>query len=91
MRVNQINPGWVLTENEIKRKHEQGLPDDWYKNLNPVKAPAGRILLPAEIAAAAIYWLSDESGSISGQVLDIEQYPFVGRNPPKDAATIEKK
>jgi len=38
-----------------------------------------------------MYWLSDESSSISGQVLDIEQYPFVGRNPPKDAATIEKK
>jgi len=73
VRVNQINPGWVLTETEIKRKHEQGLPDDWYKNLNPVKAPAGRILLPAEIAAAAIYWLSDESSSISGQILDIEQ------------------
>ncbi len=91
VRVNQINPGWVLTETEIKRKHEQGLSDDWYKNLNAVTAPAGRILLPAEIAAAAIYWLSDESSSISGQVLDIEQYPFVGRNPPKDAATIEKK
>jgi len=91
VRVNQINPGWVLTETEIKRKHEQGLPDDWYKNLNLVTAPAGRILLPAEIAAAAIYWLSDESSSISGQVIDIEQYPFAGRNPPKDSATIEKK
>jgi NAD(P)-dependent dehydrogenase (short-subunit alcohol dehydrogenase family) len=91
VRINQINPGWVLTETEIKRKREQGLPDDWYKNLNLVTAPAGRILLPSEIAAAAIYWLSDESISISGQVLDIEQYPFVGRNPPKDSATIEKK
>jgi NAD(P)-dependent dehydrogenase (short-subunit alcohol dehydrogenase family) len=91
VRVNQINPGWVLTETEIKRKHEQGLPDDWYKNLNSVTAPAGRILLPAEIAAAAMYWISDESSSISGQVTDIEQYPFVGRNPPKNSATIEKK
>ena len=23
-----------------------------------------------------------------GQVLDIEQYPFIGRNPPKDTTTI---
>jgi NAD(P)-dependent dehydrogenase (short-subunit alcohol dehydrogenase family) len=45
----------------------------------------GRILLPAEIAAAAIYWLSDESSSISGQVIDIEQYPSTGRNPPKNS------
>lgn len=83
VRVNQINPGWVLTETEIKRKQEQGLSEDWYKNINPVIAPAGRILLPEEIAAAAVYWLSDESSSVSGQVLDIEQYPFAGRNPPK--------
>lgn len=83
IRVNQINPGWVLTETEIKRKQEQGLAEDWYKNINRVTAPAGRILLPEEIAAAAIYWLSDESSSVSGQVLDIEQYSFAGRNPPK--------
>jgi NAD(P)-dependent dehydrogenase (short-subunit alcohol dehydrogenase family) len=91
VRVNQINPGWVLTETEITRKREQGLPDNWYKNLNPVTAPAGRILLPEEIAAAAMYWLSDESSLISGQVTDIEQYPFVGRNAPKDSAKIQKK
>ncbi len=91
VRVNQINPGWVLTETEIKRKREQGLPDDWFKNLNDVIAPAGRILLPSEIASAAIYWLSDDSSSVSGQVTDIDQHPFVGRNPPKDPSTIYKK
>jgi hypothetical protein len=51
-------------------------------------APAGRILLPEEIAAAAIYWLADESGPISGQVVDLEQYPMMGRNAPKDTSTI---
>lgn len=88
VRVNQINPGWVLTEREIQRKREHGLSDDWYKTLPRVYAPSGRILLPEEIAAAAIYWLSDESGPVSGQVVDIEQHPFIGRNPPKDASTI---
>lgn len=83
VRVNQINPGWVLTEKEIQRKQEQGLPDDWYKQVSKVFAPAGRILMPAEIAAAAVYWLSDECGPISGQVVDLEQYPMLGRNPPK--------
>ena len=84
VRVNQINPGWVLTENEARRKHEQGLPVDWYKDVPPVFAPSGRILRPAEIAAAAIYWLADESGPISGQIVDLEQYPLIGRNPPKN-------
>lgn len=91
VRVNQINPGWVLTENEADRKRKHGLADDWYKELPDVYAPAGRLLSPAEIAAAAIYWLSDESGPVSGQVVDLEQYPFIGRNPPKDSSTIPPK
>lgn len=88
VRVNQINPGWVLTENEASRKREQGLPEDWYEQIPNVYAPAGRILWPKEIAAAVIYWLSDESGPVSGQVVDLEQYPFIGRNEPKDNSTI---
>ncbi len=88
VRVNQINPGWVLTENEAQRKREHGLRDDWYADLPRMFAPAGRILWPEEIAAAAVYWLADESGPISGQVVDLEQHPFIGRNPPKDQTTI---
>lgn len=88
IRVNQINPGWVLTETERERKKQHGLDEDWYKALPAVYAPARRILLPEEIAAAAVYWLADESGPVSGQVVDLEQYPFIGRNPPKDTSTI---
>ena len=89
VRVNQINPGWVLTETEKQRKKDHGLAEDWYKHLPDVYAPAGRILWPKEIAAAAVYWLADESGPISGQVVDLEQHPFIGRNPPKDTTTIK--
>lgn len=88
IRVNQINPGWVLTETEKQRKKDHGLSEDWYKDLPSVYAPAGRILWPEEIAAAAIYWLADESGPVSGQVVDLEQHPIIGRNPPKDTSTI---
>ncbi|MFC5626347.1 SDR family NAD(P)-dependent oxidoreductase [Algoriphagus winogradskyi] len=91
VRVNQINPGWVLTEKEIERKKEHGLSDTWYKELSKMYAPAGRIIWPEEIAAACIYWLSDESGPISGQVVDLEQFPMIGRNIPKDATTIPHK
>jgi len=91
VRVNQINPGWVLTETEIRRKREHGLADNWYADIPDVYAPAGRILYPHEIAAAAIYWLADESGPVSGQVVDLEQHPFIGRNPPKDTSTIPVK
>jgi NAD(P)-dependent dehydrogenase (short-subunit alcohol dehydrogenase family) len=78
----------VLTETETERKREHGLADDWFKNIPSVYAPSGRILNPEEIAAAAVYWLADECGPVSGQVVELEQYPFIGRNPPKDATTI---
>lgn len=84
VRVNQINPGWVLTEKEIERKREQGNAEDWYRDLLQIFAPGGRLFSPAEIAAAAVYLLSDECGPVSGQVMDIEQYPMIGRNPPKE-------
>jgi len=83
VRVNQINPGWILTENEQARKQEQGMPEDWPAHLPDMFAPSQRIFTPAEIAAAAVYFLSDEAGPMSGSVLDIEQYPMIGRNPPK--------
>jgi NAD(P)-dependent dehydrogenase (short-subunit alcohol dehydrogenase family) len=86
VRVNQINPGWVLTENEIRRKRSDGLGADWPARLGKEFCPAGRLIAPAEIAAAAVYWLADECGPLSGQVVDLEQYPFIGRNPPKTIA-----
>lgn len=88
VRVNQINPGWVLTERERERKKQHGLSETWYENIPAMYAPSGRILWPEEIASAAIYWLSDESGPISGQVVDLEQHPLIGRNAPKDTSTI---
>ncbi|MEZ5301954.1 MAG: SDR family oxidoreductase [Verrucomicrobiales bacterium] len=84
VRVNQINPGWVLTEKEQERRLSWGFEDGWDARLPKLFAPAGRILRPEEIAAAAAYWLSDEAGPISGQVVELEQHPFIGRNPNKE-------
>lgn len=84
VRVNQINPGWVLTEKEIQNKKEQGMKSDWYRDIPDIFAPAQRIFTPEEIAAACIYWISDECGPVSAQVMDLEQFPIVGRNLPKN-------
>ncbi len=83
IRVNQINPGWILTEHEFVNQREQGKPDDWHKTLSDVFAPSKRLFKPEELAMAAIYLLSDESGPVSGQVIEVEQFPMIGRNPPK--------
>lgn len=83
VRVNQINPGWVLTDNERRAKHAEGMAEDWPAHLPPMFAPSGRIFRPDEIAATAALFLSGEFGPVSGAVIDLEQYPFIGRNPPK--------
>lgn len=83
VRVNQINPGWVLTEAEQARKTEQGMDADWPSELPQWCAPAKRLIAPEEIAAAAVFWISDVYGPVSGTVFEMEQYPMIGRNPPK--------
>lgn len=83
VRVTHFNVGWVLTPNEYKQKIADGLPADWPEKIDPQFAPSGRIMKPEEIAGAAVYWLSDESRPISGSVIELEQYPIIGRNPTK--------
>jgi NAD(P)-dependent dehydrogenase (short-subunit alcohol dehydrogenase family) len=83
VRVNHFNVGWVLTPNEYQVKIADGLPPDWPERVESAVAPSGRLIKPEEIAAASVYWLGDESRPISGTVLELSQYPVIGRNPPK--------
>jgi NAD(P)-dependent dehydrogenase (short-subunit alcohol dehydrogenase family) len=48
-------------------------------------APGGRLLSPEDIAWAAVYFLSDEAALINGAILDVEQFPLIGRNPVKES------
>jgi NAD(P)-dependent dehydrogenase (short-subunit alcohol dehydrogenase family) len=84
VRVNHINLGWVLSPNEYKLKVREGLPVDWPDHPPAAFAPSGRIMSPEQIATAAVYWVGDESRPISGSVLELEQYPVIGRNPLKE-------
>ena len=83
VRVNQINPGWVLTEREDRFQRQGGQPDEWYKKQPKWATPSGNLIMPETIAAGCIYWLSDESRPITGTVLELEQHPFLGRIPSK--------
>jgi len=74
IRVNQINPGWTLTEGERRIKRTEGKADDWVDEAIATR-PFGRMLSPQDIAAAAAYFASDESVMVSGAVLDVEQHP----------------
>lgn len=85
VRVNHLNVGWVLTEREYAHQVEHGMPKDWPEHVPSHYAPWGRLMRPEEIAAAAVYWLGDESRPVSGAVVDLEQYSLIGRNPNKAA------
>jgi NAD(P)-dependent dehydrogenase (short-subunit alcohol dehydrogenase family) len=79
IRVNQLNVGWTLTETEIETQRRAGRPDDWHRNVPPLFAPSGGILSPEMIAEHVLFWLSDKSAPITGQVYEVEQFPLIGR------------
>ncbi len=79
VRFNQLNVGWTLTDNEYQVKLNDGLAKDWPETLPEYAAPSGGILAPEGIAEAAVYWASKASHPITGSVLELEQYPLIGR------------
>ena len=85
VRVNHLNVGWVLTAREYAHQIEHGMAADWPQNVPEQFAPSGRLIMPEEIAAAAVYWLGDESRPVSGAVVELEQYSIIGRNPNKSS------
>jgi NAD(P)-dependent dehydrogenase (short-subunit alcohol dehydrogenase family) len=84
VRVNHFNVGWVLTPNEYNLKMTEGLPEGWPDLVESEHVPRGKMTQPEEIAAHVAFWLSDQSRPISGSVIDLEQYPVIGRIPVKE-------
>jgi hypothetical protein len=41
-------------------------------------------MLPDEIARIALPWISGDTRPVSGSIIDLEQFPVVGRNPVKE-------
>ena len=71
IRVNQINPGWVLTEGEHHvQSVAEGRGENWLEEANETR-PFGRLISPEEIARAALFFATNEL--ITGAVLDYEQ------------------
>ena len=59
IRINQINPGWVLTEREERDKIASGAKPGWPETLSRTDIPFGAMTTPEQMAEAAIYWLGD--------------------------------
>lgn len=73
IRVNQVNPGWMETESEHWIQVEQdGAPDDWLEAA-AASRPWGRLIQPWEVANLVAYCLSDASGVLTGNCIDVDQ------------------
>jgi NAD(P)-dependent dehydrogenase (short-subunit alcohol dehydrogenase family) len=73
IRVNALNIGWMDTpaEDMIQKKYHNAA-DDWLKEAE-AEAPFGRLLKPAEVARAVAFLASDESGMMTGSIVDFDQ------------------
>lgn len=71
IRVNYLNPGWVMTETELETQRVEGHDQAW---LNEVEKsmPLGRFQRPEDSGYAALYLLSDESEQVSGEQFGVD-------------------
>jgi NAD(P)-dependent dehydrogenase (short-subunit alcohol dehydrogenase family) len=73
IRVNGLNIGWMDTPGEdriMKTYHEAE--EGWLKKAEAGR-PFGRLLKPDEVARACAYLGSDESGMMTGSIIDFDQ------------------
>ncbi|SEJ46176.1 SDR family oxidoreductase [Paraburkholderia diazotrophica] len=73
IRVNGLNLGWMASagEDRIQRAFH-GATDDWLQQAS-VAQPFGRLIDPAEAARAVAFLASDESGLMTGSIVNFDQ------------------
>lgn len=73
IRVNLLQPGWMDTPGEHAiQQAAHDAPDDWLAEAEAVQ-PFGRLIKPDELAKAITFLASDESGMMTGAVIDFDQ------------------
>lgn len=73
IRVNALNPGWMATagEDRLQREH-YGVGDDWREKAG-ADLPFGDLIDPDDAARAVLFLASNESGFMTGAVVDYDQ------------------
>ncbi len=73
IRVNGLNLGWMASEGEDRIQRQfHGATDDWRQQAAAVQ-PFGRLIDPAEAARAVAFLASDESGLMTGSIVNFDQ------------------
>lgn len=79
IRVNQLNVGWTITENEHKIQVSEGQPENWQDVIPAKLIPSGGLITPEIVAQHAAFWLSETSAPVTGQLVEVEQFPYVAK------------
>lgn len=73
IRVNSLNIGWMASEGEDRTQRElDGQPADWLAKA-VVAQPNGRLIEPEEVARAVAFLASEESGLMTGAIINFDQ------------------
>ena len=73
IRVNGLNIGWMNTPGEDRiQKTRHNAPDDWLQKA-VAALPFGRLLEPDEVARAVAFLCSEESGMMTGAIVEFDQ------------------
>ncbi len=73
IRVNGLNIGWMSSEGEDRIQREFHQADaDWLEQAAAAQ-PFGRLVDPQEVARAVAFLCSDESGLMTGSVIEYDQ------------------
>ncbi len=86
IRVNQLDIGWMSSDGEDRIQREyHGAEENWLEKA-AAERPFGRLLAPAEVAKVVAFLVSEDSGMMTGSVIDFDQsvtgaFPFAPPSP----------
>ena len=72
IRVNGINLGWTDTPAEDVVQRKMGRPENWLE-IAEKESAFGRLIKPIDVARLCTYLLSDDSGVMTGSLVDYSQ------------------
>lgn len=90
IRVNGLNIGWMASDGEHLIQQSDGNPPDWLEKAAP-QQPFGRLIDPKEVARAVAFLASEESGLMTGAVVQYDQSvwgAYEGSPHPSKAMTV---
>ncbi len=73
IRVNGLNIGWMASDGEDRIQRDFHHADDDWLNKAAAQQPFGRLISPQEVARSVAYLCSEESGLMTGSVVEFDQ------------------